>query len=339
MISNVTYTLNDILKQVSEYDILCHILKCTPSLPCTINSPLRKDDCPSFSLRYNNNGKISYFDYATKEYGGVIDLMQKMYKITFTEAIEQLNEAINDNILQIRDCNNNQNLLTCNYKNKKTKNNRKIEVSIRNFREHDVLYWKQFGISEHTLNYCNVYAISHIFITDTADNVTNVIRAEKYAYAYVEFKDGNTTFKIYQPYSENFKWINTNDASVWELWEQLPKTGKRLVITKSRKDAMTIMENWKVPSCSLQAEGYKPKEKVINDLKSRFKYIYILYDNDFTKEENYGRIHSSKLAEEFDLIQIEIPSKFEVKDSSDFVKKYGIKEFKKLYTNFIKNDG
>ena len=38
-----------------------------------------------------------------------------------------------------------------------------------------------------------------------------VIPCEKYAYAYIEFKDGLPTYKIYQPFSENYKWLNNHD--------------------------------------------------------------------------------------------------------------------------------
>ena len=71
-----------------------------------------------------------------------------------------------------------------------------------------------------------VYPISHTFITK--DNKRYTFRAEKYAYAYVERKDGIVTLKIYQPKSTVRKWCNSGNASVWDLWSQLPKTGNKL---------------------------------------------------------------------------------------------------------------
>ena len=72
-----------------------------------------------------------------------------------------------------------------------------------------------------------------------------------------------------------------------------------------------------------EAEGYIPKESVINELKSRFTDIYILYDNDFQSEENHGRIYGKHLSTLFGLKQIEIPDKYKSKDPSDLCKNYG----------------
>ena len=70
----------------------------------------------------------------------------------------------------------------------------------------------------------------------------------------------------------------------------------------------------------LQAESYIPKKHVVQQLKDRFKKIFVLYDNDFNKEENYGRELGKEIAQEFDLIQIEIPDKYKSKDPSDLFK-------------------
>ena len=85
---------------------------------------------------------------------------------------------------------------------------------------------------------------------------------------------------------------------------------------------MCIWENTGIPSISLQAESYLPKQHVVQQLKDRFRKVYVLYDNDFNStKENYGRIFGKTMAESFDLIQLEIPNKYESKDPSDLCKK------------------
>ena len=69
--------------------------------------------------------------------------------------------------------------------------------------------------------------------------------------------------------------------------------------------------------------GFDQLECVINELKSRFTDIYILYDNDFQSEENHGRIYGKHLSTLFGLKQIEIPDKYKSKDPSDLCKNYG----------------
>ena len=136
------------------------------------------------------------------------------------------------------------------------------------------------------LEYCGVYPISHYFINGYQ------VLAEKHAYAFVEFKDGIQTYKIYQPYADkNNKWVNNNDYSTWELWSQLPAQGNVCIITSSRKDAMVIknlFDSHLITSCALQSEKVNPKASVIAELKRRFKHVFVLYDNDYDKKRNYG---------------------------------------------------
>ena len=117
-----------------------------------------------------------------------------------------------------------------------------------------------------------------MFITKNGNDM--VIPCEKYAYAYIEFKDGLPTYKIYQPFSENYKWLNNHDRSVWDLWSKLPETGDNIIITSSRKDALTIWANTGIPCIAIQGEGYTISDTAISELKKRYKYIYILLDND-----------------------------------------------------------
>ena len=45
-----------------------------------------------------------------------------------------------------------------------------------------------------------------------------------------------------------------------------------------------------------------------------------LYDNDFDKEENWGQLFATKLAKDFDIENIFIPSIYKSKDFSDLIK-------------------
>jgi hypothetical protein len=108
-----------------------------------------------------------------------------------------------------------------------------------------------------------------------------VFGADKYAYAYVEFKDGKTTLKIYQPFNKKgYKWCNKHDKSVISLWTKVPKNGDKICICSSLKDALCLWANIGIPSLAIQGEGYSISNTAINNLKSRYKNIYILLDND-----------------------------------------------------------
>ena len=85
----------------------------------------------------------------------------------------------------------------------------------------------------------------------------------------------------------------------------------------------------------MQGEGYIPKQQVIDELKSRFKNIYILFDNDYDKDINVGKQYAEFLSKTFDIPYIEIPSEYKAKDPSDFVKKYGREKLKILIKELI----
>ena len=86
-------SLDDILSKVTEADILSYYLGVT-KVPTIINSPLRKDNRPSFGL-YSPNGKRIYFvDFATKDRGGLFDLLGHMWNCSYKEVLTRINGDI-----------------------------------------------------------------------------------------------------------------------------------------------------------------------------------------------------------------------------------------------------
>ena len=72
---------------------------------------------------------------------------------------------------------------------------------------------------------------------------------------------------------------------------------------------------------------------MLNTLKSRFKYIVVLYDNDLAGIHNMRKIKKSHP----ELLYFWIPRHYEAKDISDFRKKYGEKEtYNFIKTNILK---
>ena len=78
----------------------------------------------------------------------------------------------------------------------------------------------------------------------------------------------------------------------------------------------------------------------MQQLKDRFKKVYILYDNDFKNEaesgNNPGREAAKSIAETFDIVQIEIPVEYRAKDSSDLFRQYGKDVFLRVMKQIIK---
>lgn len=329
---NSSVDLGDILDKVSEFDILAFYLGIT-TIPCVINSPLRVDNNPSFGLTSTNGITIHYKDFSTQESGGTFDLLQKLFNLDFYSTLSK----VHDDLPNIKSSDIRINIVKDSKTLSKIKYSSNVDLQCRsrNWESWDIEYWEQYGISLKWLKFAQIYPISHIIIC--IKGVQTFISAEKYAYAFVEYKDDKASLKIYQPFSKLYKWRNKHDSSVWDLWEQLPKTGDKLIITSSRKDALCIWENTGIPACSLQAESYLPKHHVVDILKSRFNNVYVLYDNDFTKVVNYGEQFGEQMSKEFGLIKLELPTELEAKDTSDLCKLYGRKKVYEVISELIKN--
>lgn len=316
--------VNELIKKVGEETILTHYFNVT-QIPCVINSPLRKDKHPSFAILYTKSQRIMYKDFATGESGGLFDLLQRYFNDTFENTLLRVYEDLKYNIVS---------------QNKVQKLDKftilpsiKIKVKTREWLPYDLEWWEQYGINQKWLEFGQIYPITDIFLIKNKN--TNIVPAEKYAYAFLEFKDEIQTIKIYQPESKRYKWLCTHDDSVWDLWQQLPKNGNHLIITSSRKDALCLWANLGIPSCCLQSEQMQPKEKVIKELQNRFKNIYIIYDNDYNKLYNTGQKHAINLASMYHLKNICIDSKYGVKDPSDLFKQIGKQEFINIFKQYL----
>lgn len=304
---------------ITELDIANHFLGIS-RLPVLINNPLRVDENPSLGLYYKDN-KVKWKDFGTKDTGDVYSLLMKIWKCSYHDVIERVKKEI-----------------TASYNTSlsKTHGRKQIKVEksellckIRRWEKHDIQYWQTYGVPLEYLKKAEVYPISHKIIRKGGKNYS--FKADKYAYAFVERKEGNVTIKIYQPFNKGgYKWSNKNDKSVISLWSILPEKGDKVVICSSLKDALCLWANTGIPAIALQGEGYPISTTAANELKKRFKQVYILFDNDDT-----GLSDGRKLAGETGFKNIVLPIFKEGKDISDYYKAYGRENFKSVLLSLL----
>jgi hypothetical protein len=327
-------TIEDIEKYCDSYDLFRHYIgEFTIGKP--ILSPLREETKPSFAI-FTANGKVLFNDFLLGG-GDIVKFVMLRFTLSFRQA---LNKVAHDAGLQDKFNTEHDYVPTklIRYEKKISDDVVKLDVKSRKFNASDEKFWKSFGIDMKTLLKYRVSPISHIFYN------TKIAAIGSFAYVFKEFKDSMTSLTIYQPYSKLNKWKKSHDSSVFYGWSQLPASGDTLVITKSMKDVMTIDSITGIPAVALQNEKIKPKKHIIEQLKKRFKNIYLLYDNDYNNEVagklNYGRVFGRSIAEEFDLIQIEIPDHIAIehtaKDLSDLAKNAGEKYVKEILDEQIK---
>lgn len=318
--------LENIYSVVSDLDILHHYFGIT-HVPCMINSPLRRDNNPSLSFYSKDGIEILWTDFSTKEGGDVIHLMSKYWGESYADAVKHLWEDL-PNITNIS---GHTQLSKKRYIVKKT--NVILKCKVREWKDYDLEFWNSFGISKKWLEYADVYPISHKIIIKNDEKF--VFSADKYAYAYVEFKDKKTTLKIYQPFNtKGFKWSNNHDRSVISLWTKVPANGLMICICASLKDALCLWANTGIPSIAVQGEGYSMSDTAISELKRRYKNVYILFDND-----EAGLEDGLKLSAQTGFTNIVLPRINGAKDISDLYKSLENKEqFKELMINLFKNN-
>lgn len=314
---NNSLKIEDITAIISEGDILYHYLGIS-NVPCVIQSPLRTDHRPSFGLYSMDCKSIYYKDFSTGDKGSLFNLLQKLWGVSFQDTLKKINsELIRHNPNLIITASSPKNTIQI---NKMSHNNTSLNVKTRDWKDHDIKYWESYGVALKWLKWAGIYPVSHIIITK--DNRRYCYAAEKYAYCFVEFKDGNTTLKVYQPFSKTHKWSNKHDRSVISLWTKIPEYGKRVVICSSIKDALCLSCNTGIPALSVQGEGYGISETAIKELKRRFTKQYIILDND-----SVGIEDARKLSAKTGFINITLPVFEGGKDISDAYKVFGKQKF------------
>lgn len=301
-----------------------------------ISSPLREDKNPSFGYFYSkSNNEICFNDFLLGG-GDFVKFVQMKFGLNFFEALSKIvvdfgltdkfaykpiNKTIRSDFKRLNYCDR-ESLLS-------NSDVSKIGIRPRAYTMKDLKYWMQYNIDHETLRKYRVVPIGYIFINGRP------IAADEFAYAFKEFKDNKVTYKIYQPFNDKYKWLSNHNNSVWQGWRQLPDKGEIVIITKSLKDVMSIFNTTDIPAVSLQAESCKPKDHIIKELKDRFDGVFLLYDNDFDKEVNWGRKFSTELANNHNLCRIEIPEEYKSKDFSDLIKNKGKKEAKEILNKLI----
>lgn len=309
-------TLDWILSKVTEYDIYAKYIG-QFKVGMIYNSPFRKDKNPSFGIYYSKRTKQLLFkDHGTGECGNVIKFVS-----LFTGKTEY-NDILSD-IVDKLNITNNTKLVSSKQYIQPTET--VIGVVRQEFTDVDINYWKQFNISINTLKKFNVNSIKYYLCNGI---VKGTYKQENPMYAYKVYNN----FKIYRPLADKYtKWRNNLTDYDIQGYEQLPQKGDILFITKSMKDVMCLHEMG-YPAVSPSSEStFLPKD-VLEQLKTRFKRIIILFDRDTS-----GVKRSRKLSRETGLEAMFINKKFKAKDVSDAVKANSFEEIKNWLDETIKN--
>lgn len=316
----ITISLKDLLDKVDDYTIFSYYLG-TFKIKKLINSPLRPDDkIPSFGI-YQKAGRLFFKDFGTGETGNALTFV-KLYR-----NIQTRQELEKELLRIVRKMNPNKLQRTNTYGYSVDSGQVDIGIVRQPFTEVDKKYWKQFHISISTLKLYQVFSIKY-FLCNRVVRGTYKESSPMYAYK-VDDK-----FKIYRPLASKYtKWrTNLTNRNVQGLSE-LPKDGGiNLIITKSLKDVMVLHEMGFNAIAASSETTFIP-EDILKDLRTKWKYISLLYDRDET-----GVHQARKLSKQYNLDAFFVHKRFKAKDISDAVRDNGFDIVKEWLTKTLKHE-
>lgn len=289
-------------------------------------SPLRKDHKPTCSFCHSKKGELMYHDFGTGFHENFVGVVMEIHKCSYQEALNiiaedfgYLSKAEDRPAVKIK---------VSNVKLEE-KTETLIQIKPKTFSEQELKWWKGFGVTEKTLKKYKVFSCDSIFLNGDYFSSSSP-RVPIYGY-YCGKKNGQELWRIYFPSKRSFRFLSNVGKSYIQGAKQLPKTGDILLVTKSQKDVMLAYELG-IPAIAPCSEVLFLSNKQIQHLKKRFKTIVVCYDTDITGIHNLKQIK----VKHPDLHTFFIPRKYGVKDISDFFKKYGEEETRRLAGELLK---
>lgn len=314
-----------ILSRFSEEQLMEYYLH-IPVKKGLFRSPLRKDKQPTCSFYRNKSGTLIFKDFATGQHLNIFDVVQSIFRCDYFESLRII--ANDFGIVRDNTLHKNPGKINLNPIKIKDKEISKIQIEVQEFTDSELKWWGKYGISKDILKRFNVYSCKHVFLNDQlfAESQQHCPIFGYYGKKY----QGLELWRCYFPKRTSFRFITNWPSKKIQGYDQLPKKGKLLVITKSMKDSMCLY-SCGITACAPNSENLFISDKVLEDLKNRFKNIVVLYDNDRPGLYNMAKIRK----EHPELTYVFIPKRYGSKDISDFYKDHGRKETLNLIKTFI----
>lgn len=313
---------NYLISKYSEETYLSHYLG-IPVKKGLYKNPLRQDNKVTCSFYKSKSGDILFHDFATGKQLNFIGIVMEKYNVSYYEAINIIAEdfGLKDGSTPKKSC---KTTVQVKFENSEPA---KIGVEIKEFSKSELEWWSQFGIGPKLLKKYNVYSCKNVFLNDRLFTSNS-----KLTFGYFGgILEGKELWRIYYSQRDQYRFLTNWPAKKVQGYKQLPKEGKLLVITKSMKDVMCLA-SLGIPAIAPNSENLFISDKMLNNLKTRFKYIVVFYDNDRPGLTNLIKIRKNHPELNF----FWIPLKYGAKDISDFYKEKGKDETIKFLKNYLK---
>lgn len=279
-------------------------------------SKFRRDRSPSTGFYVNAENRILYNDFKTGEKHNCFTFVAKLYNIKYGEALKKI--AADFGLTR----GNNTPAFITNFKDEPlVKKERIIQIEEDNWQSHHIAYWKQYEISVDDLKKENVYPVKKLFIDKSEKSV------EELCFAYlveekIKGKVVKTYLKIYQPYSERYKWLSNVPLTVPFGLSSLRYGTDHCIIGKAQKDRLILLKLFEsVIGTQNESEAALP-DHLVKHLTFHFPRRTIIWDADETGVTNCTKFNSRGFG------YFNTPKCYldrGIKDVSDYVKTFGLK--------------
>lgn len=232
-----------------------------------IKSLFTKERTPSMCIYFDNTRQVYKFkDFSSGKWGSAIDLVKELTQKSYYLACQQVIEEFNDYVLH----NNG------GYDVQEFKQARRYKVTsmiTRPWSTQDQTFWTQFNIGTKLLNEHLVVPLESYRMEKDDKELT--IRG---LYLYGYFKSDGSLYKIYQPKTQDKKFIKVSDYVQGS--EQL-KGHRFLIITSSLKDIMALKSlKLAVDYIAPDSENALIRKELMNEYFKKYEKIIVLFDFD-----------------------------------------------------------
>ena len=294
-------------------------------------SPFRSDSHVTVGLYKSKSGILYLHDFATNEHINCFQAVMKKYNCNYYEALEIIAQDF-----RLIDYNNysrkdtiKKPIIIPEIKESETS---RIQCQIKDFTKEELEWWKSFGISKKTLKKYHVFSLQHVFLNGQL-KFTSSEQCPIYGYYFGKDKNGRELWKIYLPFNKEkgIRFINNLSKKILQGYHQLPKTGDLLVITKSMKDLCAMYE-FGISAVSTASESTFISDKQLEEFKSRFKHIIVIFDSDRPGKHNMWLIRKK-----YPELNYYFLPWYLSKDFTDSIKMVGIENMKEYVNEFMSN--
>lgn len=267
------------------------------------------DKIPSMIIYFDNRtNQYKFKDFSSGYQGDAIRLVELLYNLTREEAKDKIINDFEAYFSKTNSIADTPLLSATRFK--------LSDFQIRHWNNFDKVYWTQYNITSSILERYNVQPLQYYELTkDKGENTKERLTVEKdHVYGY--FREDGTLYKIYQPKVISKKFLKISDYTQGE--EQLQYDTKYLILTASLKDLMcfNLLGINNIEAIAPDAESTILPKEFIDQIKSKYSKIFVLFDNDET-----GKRYSIRYQEEFGFVPIFLTL---AKDIADSVKLFGI---------------